>query len=449
MSSPRKNIRLVGTPFCENLLRLREERRLTKTELADRAGLTPRTVHDLEAGKRERAQERTLIALASALEVTVADLIGRNANGNENPYGNGSRGSGEPVAQRPLISRHTGLAMLSALLIFFALISWNLWRFSCRHAEYDLETQRLIARDAIFGAEIWSLISENTLVFCEPAPWDEKELLVGLGSATSDGGRLLSLERATGDTLWVLEPDLEEVVAAFGAPDVRAANFRCTDFTPLDTDGDGQLEIAVRFTHGLYYPSVLCLVDRVGHRLGQYANKGHLYGLQVVDLEQDGRQELVATGTNNAKAYQGATVLILDRDHWAGASVDSLCDPASQVPDSARVRIVLPQFPAPYMEHIGSIRLAADNPQIHHSPGGKALISAAVDAGAAASMILYLDQDLNALGCDLSDGFAAEIRSSWPDSLAVGTGPLDPAWLAGWLAGARRFEAGHWPPAGR
>lgn len=444
MSPPRKNIRLSGTPFCEILQRLREERQLTKAELADRAGLTSRTVHDLETGKRECAQEKTLIALATSLDVTVADLLGRN----DEAGGDGDYPEASDCDRRPLISRHMGIALLASLLLVLALVWWNLWRFSCRHAEYDLESHRLIAHDAIFGAEIWSLQSTDRLMFCEPAPWHDEELLIGLGSETRNGGRLLNLERASGDTLWVMAPDLDEVVAAFGEQDVRAANFSCTDFKPFGTGADGAPQIVVRFTHGLYYPALVCRVDRAGRRLNQYANKGHLYGLQEIDLGDDGEPELLVTGTNNAKAYQGATVMLLDREHWAGASIDEQCNPESQVPDSARVRLVLPQFPPPYMQHLGSIRLQATNPQIHHSPDGDVLISVSVAASATATVIVYLDGELRPLGCDLTDGFASEIRRTWPDSLAVGTGPLDPAWLAEWLAGARRFEAGHRPPVG-
>lgn len=445
MSTPHKNIRLKGTPFCENLRRLREEKQLTKSELADRAGLTSRTVNDLEACKRNRAQEKTVIALATALDITAADLLGRN-NETNGPGPGANPGNGE---RRPLITRYLGIALLTSLLLVLVLVSWNLWRFSCRHAEYDLQEYRVIAHDAIFGAAIWSLESPNRIRFCEPAPWHDEELLVGLGSETGTGGRLLNLERATGDTLWVMEPDLEQVVAAFGEEDVRAANFICTDFKPFGLGSRNEQEIVVRFTHGLYYPAVLCLVGRDGTRLGQYANKGHIYGMQVVDLDEDGEPELLATGTNNAKAYQGGTVMILDREHWSGASVDEFCDPHSQVPDSARVRLVLPQLPAPYMDYVGAIRLEATTPLVHHSPDGDALIAVTLSASAVADFIVYLDEKLNPLGCELTDSFEATIRRTWPDSLAVGDGPLEPAWRAEWLATAKRFEAGHWPPAGR
>ena len=58
----------------EKLRALREARFLSHRELAKRAGVSPTTVLNLEAGKAE-PQRRTIRKLAQALEVDPAELV--------------------------------------------------------------------------------------------------------------------------------------------------------------------------------------------------------------------------------------------------------------------------------------------------------------------------------------------------------------------------------------
>jgi transcriptional regulator with XRE-family HTH domain len=58
----------------EKLTELREARFLSHRELAKRAGVSPQTVLNLEAGKTE-AQRRSIRKLAEALGVDPADLV--------------------------------------------------------------------------------------------------------------------------------------------------------------------------------------------------------------------------------------------------------------------------------------------------------------------------------------------------------------------------------------
>ena len=440
MSPPRKNIALPRDEFPGRLQRLREERRLSKSDLAGHSGLTYRTIHDLEQGRRDRVQERTLHAIAEALDVSLADLLGSEPSV--------ANSDAPKHTRRPLMSRRSSLVTLAILLVVLAVAAGNLWNFAQRHAHWEIEEYRLTLKDAVIHTEIWMLESKSRIMFCEISPWNDEHLLVGLGSQTSDGGRLLCLERATGDTLWTMAPDIDEVVAAFGEEIVLAAGFSCNHLTPIDWDGDGTTELVVHFVHGLYYPAVVCVIDAEGRRLGQYANKGHLYGWLVVDLDRDGSEEFLVTGTNNAKDYQGATAILLDREHWRGASIDSLCSPQSQVPDSARIRLVLPQYPAEYMAQSGVTRLEGANPQIHQSQDESALISLGIGTQTDSHFIIYLDGQLRPIGCEIVDFFARVVRDEWPAGLKEGTGPGDTVWRAQWLADHRRFEAGHWPPAG-
>ena len=58
--------------FAELLRRLRAEARLTQEELAKAAGMSPRTVSDLERGIHPTARKDTALLLADALRLTGA-----------------------------------------------------------------------------------------------------------------------------------------------------------------------------------------------------------------------------------------------------------------------------------------------------------------------------------------------------------------------------------------
>lgn len=417
---------------------LREQRHLTKADLAERSGLSSRTIHDLEMGRRDRIQEKTLMLLADALEVPVEELLARPEAEEKN---------GQPP--RPLVSRRGGVIALGILVVLFGFAAWYAWSFARNNAEPEWVDRRLVVRDRIFHSTLWTLGATHEIERVEASPWRRDHLLVYVDSRSPDTDKLLCLERADGDTVWSVGLDVAAVERAFGPEDLRGAGFTARPAGILDVDGDGEIEMAVRFTHGRFYPCVLCLIDRDGRILGQYASKGHVLTTLVTDLDNDGCQELLCGGTNNGKAYQGAQVILLDADHWRGASVDSLCDPWSTEPDSAAIRLVIPAYPQPYMELIPAERLAATSLKVHRGATGNSLISISVKnaLNSMCSMLVFLDAELHPEGCTPEDSFLEQWVTQWPDSLTNGTGPGDPAWRAQWLAKAVRFEAGHWPPA--
>ena len=441
-----QNVGLTGTGLPERLKSIREKQQLTKSDLAEKAGLSSRTVHDLENGRRDRIQEKTLMLLAQALDVSIFELLGREPS-EEDPLDFTQDFTPSP-AGRLYLSQPAGLAILAGLVVVLVFSAGHLWSYARDNAEWTCEKELLTVRDRIFGLELWNLGGENSFSFCQTSPWSTDRLLLGVDGHTSTGGRLLNLDRATGDTIWSVTPDVDAVVRAFGEEDVLGVNFCCKKAEPADLDGDGEPELVVQFIHGRFYPHVICAVDREGRIIAQYANKGNVSQSLILDMDGDGRDEFLGAGTNNAKAYQGATVFILDRDHWQGASVDSLCDPWSREPDSARFRLVIPRYPDPCMDLLQLTRLAAFNLRVHKDAEGDVLISVDVGDKNLSHMIVYLDDQLSPKGCEPTDRFRETCLSQWPDSLTLGTGPDDPVWRAKWLAGHHRFEAGHWPPPG-
>jgi hypothetical protein len=112
--------------------------------------------------------------------------------------------------------------------------------------------------------------------------------------------------------------------------------------TPLGT-GPGKVVLAAS-THYLYYPSQVVLLAPDGRTLHEYWHSGHLNHLQAADIDKDGKMEFYLAGINNAR--HAATLVVLDQDHFAGASQESQA-PGYQLlnfkPGIERTRIIFPR----------------------------------------------------------------------------------------------------------
>ncbi len=133
----------------------------------------------------------------------------------------------------------------------------------------------------------------------------------------------------------------------------RRVRTRAEDFAPVyglarflvTSRGKGQPNaVLVATTHELYYPSQVVLLAPDGKLLREYWHSGHLNHLQAADLDGNGRTEFVLAGINNAR--HAATLVILDEDHFAGASQEPET-PDHQLlgfpPGNERNRIIFPR----------------------------------------------------------------------------------------------------------
>lgn len=66
----------VEKAITREVIRLREEKKLTQTALAKRSQLSRRTINEVESGRKNNTSVRTLMQLAAALEVTPDELLG-------------------------------------------------------------------------------------------------------------------------------------------------------------------------------------------------------------------------------------------------------------------------------------------------------------------------------------------------------------------------------------
>jgi transcriptional regulator with XRE-family HTH domain len=428
-----KNVALPDD-FGARLAELREQRHLSKSELAEKAGVTYRTVQNLEQQRRSRAQQRTLLAVAEALGVEYAELVGS--------AGAADRAS----AARPRSPLLIALAVVVAVAAAFG----GLRLYGAAHPVWRVSEDRhmIAARDGVFRWPLWEYVTVETITQIEPAPWDDRVLLFGQGGHRSDGGGLFAVDLGSGEQLWRARPDSAALAAYFEPELLSAGHMGCGRFAFLDADGDGRQEIAARFVHSYYNPTAVCRIGQDGRLLSQYAHRGHLVEMLVMDLDRDGREELVLAGVNNAPSYGGGAVVLLDGDHWRGAAADSACSPWTAQPDSARARLVMRRLPDPYQALVADERLQARDLTLYSAGGTDHRLGVRLRGHLDYDLFnVFMDENLNITGSSITDWFAQKIRAELPDSLWAGTGPTDDVWRAEWLAGSAHFTAGHWPPA--
>ncbi len=425
----------------------RLRRGLTVAELARRAGVSDRTVLDLERGRRDRTRVRTLLLLADALGVPPEELLGDRAGAAAGAIDGIAGTAGRSRAGRRGRSRRAARLAGLAVLILLALAGMAL-SLHARAQRRDLELREgdLTARDGLLGRQVWRLDAEARVRFWRESPWSPDLILAGLDATAPDGGRLLLLRRKTGEVLWARRPDTERAIRCF--PDVMAAMphaLTARDAVACDLRGDGEPVLVAHFSHAKYYPTWLVFLDREGRELGTYLHRGYFYEpLLPVDLDGDGCEELLAAGTNNSPALQAATVVILDRDCHTGVSLDTASGDTICLPDSARLRLVLPAFEQPWTGLLQGRRLCARRLELLPAPdGGPPRIRFRVVLRAAVCTVT-LDSDLRPLTVEPS-GWLSGFATQWPAPYAGG-GPADPAWLREWLERSLRFEAGHYPP---
>jgi hypothetical protein len=171
-----------------------------------------------------------------------------------------------------------------------------------------------------------------------------------------------------------------------------------------------------------------------GGTFGPYYNWGHIYQALPVDLDGDGHTELVLAGTNNAPAYQGATVILLDAQHFHGASVDSLLRPECPLQDSSLVRLVMPQYEPEFMKLLGTMRIEARDVTVLHE-NGKSTLRVSVGNGRT-DMMVYLDAQLRPLKTEASDALKTA-ANDWPAPLSKEF--FSAAYQQAWLARCYRY----------
>ena len=429
-----RNIDISDGHVVRRIVALRLERGLTKSELADAAGVTYRTVHDLESGRRARVQEKTLFLLTEALGVTPATVLGQM-----------EPDPATPVADTPSRSwrARTILTVVFVVLVVAGIVGTS-WVKTVLVPVYEPYGTVLRAEVPRLDVAAWTRDFGLDLWFCEPSPWTDDLWLVGFVEDPERGGRLSAIDRASGRTVWSVSPDLDRLRAAFPDSVLRGGHFGIVGGVPADVDGDGVPEYAFVFNNRMYYPSVVMVVDHDGRTKGHYEHAGILTGVTAGDVDDDGRDELFVTGTVNGRVRVGALALLLDHEGLVGTAPYEVEDRPEIPSDPAVVRVVMPAWEPALLFHLGGSRLWSIAPDISRDSDGVTTLTLQIGAlpwRSGTEVVLHLDSALNVEQLVAVDDLVARVAATVPDSLRDRS-PVDRPWLEQWTREFVRYERG-------
>lgn len=406
---------------------------LTKADLAEKAGITVRTVDDLEKGRRTRVQEKTLKLLALALGIPYETFLAEcqliiNETNNHSPA---------PLGRRIAVARWPIIIM--AVLVIAALVVRQL---AVTNPNIRADGNTITAVDRFFGFKLWehthvSPVILNGMIDNQPPRWPGKPWIVyGLSAEASDGGQVFVRERSSGKLIFKTTPDREKLACIFGAGMMDQGCFGARSVQFFDFTNDGRPELLVIFLHGKWYPAYITIYNESGTEVTSYYHHGHFNSIHVDDIDMDGKNELLLAGTSNARGSIGATLIMLDERHCGGGYVIPADDAACTLMDSSRVRIVFPNLDLAYMQLWELERLRADHIKTYTDHDGRRMISVDIGHSSNSSIMVTLDAALRPLSVQLTDYFRVKMRT-WPEELR----PPD-SYFEEWLTRAVRYEEG-------
>jgi len=418
--------------LARRLLKLREDRGWTRAELADRSGISARTIRNIEVGDQINPNDHTKFTLAAALDCSVPDLTGQTPVVLETPEPRVLKASDTVVETETTDNeRTTRPAPLYLVLLGLSLVLVFMFQVNQRVAHLRVTDREVSLRGAVFGNAIWSRDFQSDIKVAQRARWQGDDVVVGLSFEGMDGCRLLCLDGATGEERWwgAADPDLS--VEAFGPASLEGLRqFGAHKAAWVDLDGDGEDELAVSFMHIRSYPEHIVVFDRHGEVLLEYAHRGHIYTLTTTDPEYDQVEELLVSAVNNVPDFNGGSVFLLDRHTGRSAAVDPITGGRfDSIGDGARARVVTRHWGAPYMSWLKVPRLQSDMVLAMRDEVGRPQFQATVGAGKATVHVL-LDAELRPMIARPTDGLVTTARDDWPEGPRE---PLDEAWLAQWL----------------
>ncbi len=416
----------MGLPAL--IRKLRSDRQLTQSQLANKAGLTYRTVHDLESGRRVRAQEQTLILLAKALDLTYEELL----EGFQHRVPSTDAHSARP--------RHLGVWLAVVLVVVVFLVGSLLVRStSASRAYIQVDGGTVSVMDGLLHNELWRSVANSNISVCERSPRSDRVLLLGRRGNAHDGGSLEARSLATGKIQWSYTPELAPAIAAFGPEVMSTGRMGCSWAGPIDMDGDGHSEILALFGHSLYYPNCLARLDAKGRILNTYWCRGAIYDVLAIDVDNDSKDEAYLCGTYNSPAYQGATIIVLDEDHFRGVAVDTSTSGSALPDDGSLLRVIYPHFPEPLMSALEISRIEIRELETQLMANQRVQFIARAGTTTRTS-ILTLNPDLRILEFGISDDLA--VQCSRIDSLPGSVTGDHTAWVLPWLKTRVRISKG-------
>jgi hypothetical protein len=117
-----------------------------------------------------------------------------------------------------------------------------------------------------------------------------------------------------GKGLWHYRPGSER---QFGAH-VYSSEYRIYGFEPYDINNDGSLEVFIITAHNPHSPSQLVVLDCQGKVWGEFVNWGRLEDIAYLDIDADGKKEILVAGLNDE--YRTGFLAVFDASDIRGSS---------------------------------------------------------------------------------------------------------------------------------
>jgi transcriptional regulator with XRE-family HTH domain len=427
---------------------LRGERRLSQRTLVHHMreidpdhAITVGTLQRIERGETRRPDDTTLVAMGKVLGVTREFLL----LGHEN----------EPPDQTPETARRAtsfppawrwaagGVAVAAAVFLFsrFATTPDAPLAVVTVNDNHALEVRA--------GKRVrWAHAYQGHILHHQQLNWDGAPVvMVALDeSGPIDAGAFAVYDAVDGSPILEDLPDPSDALER-----MRVYGDRGRDMRPMfrryprqdpidlfaDIDGDDQPELIVPFQECTREDGgMLRVYNRRGEAIGSYYFDGEIDYHEVDDIDHDGKDEIVVSGTGRNLDHRGFTLAVLDDTHLSGVSPDVAEDPACQSKEPALASVRLPAFDDEFMKLLGGTRVHAwEIKVLPDTANALFMVSASPDMDR--PVILYFDGAMHVVRVEISDALLAA-TDAWP---AESRQRFRDGYLQGWAAAAEHFGA--------
>ena len=227
----------------------------------------------------------------------------------------------------------------------------------------------------------------------------ENEVILGTAVKQREfNGKLMFLE-TDGTVKWEYS---SHPVLTFGENEY-SDNYGTAFILPFQHKDDVWHEFYVSFSHMPWFPNRLVRFDINGQVLNEFIHPGAIYDLELIDLNQDGEQEILLGCTNNG--FNSAAVAILPSRNFSGTvpSLEAQHGLNNGVVDSNLTYIKFPRWGK--YDYAGSNARTNVQDIFPDSKHGFIAIVVLGNGNSGETFFYNFDFDLNVVGLSPADGF--------------------------------------------
>ena len=301
------------------------------------------------------------------------------------------------------------------LLILTVLIWWGIEVVSDRNpSSYRVEGQSVTILNRS-GRYLWKVdLGHNPQVLEKPLPKNpiynhlqihdfdgdtENEVILGTAVKQHEfNGKLMFLE-TDGSIKWEYST---QPILKFGDNEY-SDNYATAFIYPFQHKDSPTYEFYVSFSHMPWFPNRLVRFDINGQLLNEFIHPGTIYDMELMDLNQDGEEEIVLGCTNNG--FNSAALAIFPSRNFSGTVPfsDEQHSLINGVVDSNLIYIKFPSWGKyDYQNNNARTNVADIFPDSEH---GFVVIVVLGNANSGVTYLYNFDYDLNVVGLSVADGF--------------------------------------------